>query len=262
MKKKSKFLVLTTALLISVSAPAAFAEENTAEQEVATVASGLVTNEAFLADITASYEDRLVRSERYTNEELNKMSDEEYIDAHLYYVEAEEAFCDKYREAEFEDRNMQYLFNKYCEGVDLEKQSCEDFLKDKDFGKWSVAWGEAYNLRADVIVELADLYNAEFSSIDDMRASVEARAAESTTATVTTDADKATITKAQQLLNDLGFLCGTADGDAGKRTISSVRRFQEMYGYSPIDGVIDDELIGQLEAAIEEKQTATAATAG
>lgn len=261
MKKKVIFLVLTTALVISASAPA-FAEESTAEQEVVTVASGLVTNEAFLADITASYEDRLVRSERYTNEELNKMSDEEYIDAHLYYVEAEESFCDKYREAEFEDRNMQYLFNKYCEGIDLEKQSCEDFLKDKDFGKWSVAWGEAYNLRADVIVELADLYNAEFSSIDDMRASVEARAAESTTFTATTDADKATITKAQQLLNDLGFLCGNPDGDAGKRTVSSVRRFQETYGYSPIDGVIDDELIGQLEAALEEKQTAAAATAG
>ena len=261
MKKKALLLVLTTALLISAPAMT-FAEEGTVEQETATVASGLVTNEAFLADITASYEDRLVRSERYTNEELNKMSDEEYIDAHLYYVEAEESFCNKYRKAEFEDRNMQYLFNKYCEGIDLEKQSCEDFLKDKDFGKWSVAWGEAYNLRADVIVELADLYNAEFSSIDEMRASVEARAAESTTFTATTDADKATITKAQQLLNDLGFLCGNPDGDAGKRTVTSVRRFQEVYGDSPIDGVIDDELIGQLEAAIEEKQTATAATGG
>ena len=111
-----------------------------------------------------------------------------------------------------------------------------------------------------MIVELADLYNAEFSSIDDMRANVEARAAESTAATATTDADKATITKAQQLLNDLGFLCGNPDGDAGKRTVASVRRFQEMYGYSPIDGVIDDELVEQLEAAIEERQTAAVAS--
>lgn len=252
---------MLTAAALTVAPVPAFAEEAAEPQQTAEVySSGLVTNEAFLADITASYEDRLVRSQKYTNEELNKMSDEEYIEAHLYYVEAEERFCDKYREAEFEDRNIQYLFNKYCEGVDLEKQSCEDFLKDRDFGKWSVAWGEAYNLRADVIVELADLYNAEFSSIDDMRANVEARAAESTAATATTDADKETITKAQQLLNDLGFLCGNPDGDAGKRTVASVRRFQEMYGYSPIDGVIDDELVEQLEAAIEERQTAAGAS--
>lgn len=130
-------MVLTTALLLSVPVPA-FAEESTAEQPAASVVSGLVTNEAFLADITASYEERLLRSGQYSNEELNKMTDEEYIEAHLYYVEAEERFCDKYRTAEFEDRNMQYLINKYCEGIDLETQSCEDFLKDKDFGKWSV----------------------------------------------------------------------------------------------------------------------------
>ena len=48
---------------------------------------------------------------------------------------------------------------------------------------------------------------------------------------------------------------------SGKRTVKSIKRFQEMYGYDPIDGMIDDELIGQLEdvaaqkAPVEETET-------
>ena len=43
--------------------------------------------------------------------------------------------------------------------------------------------------------------------------------------------------------------------------MKSIKRFQEMYGYDPIDGMIDDELIGQLEdvaaqkAPVEETET-------
>ena len=50
------------------------------------------------------------------------------------------------------------------------------------------------------------------------------------------------------------FFCGNADGISGKRTVKSIKRFQEMYGYDPIDGMIDDELIEQLETIAAEKE--------
>lgn len=65
--------------------------------------------------------------------------------------------------------------------------------------------------------------------------------------------DHATVQKAQQLLNDIGFYCGSADGISGKRTVKSIKRFQQMYGYSPEDGIIDTELIKQLETELKKK---------
>ena len=58
--------------------------------------------------------------------------------------------------------------------------------------------------------------------------------------------DPSKVTQVQELLNSLGFLCGTPDGIAGRQTASCIERFQNMYGYEPADGIIDDELITQL----------------
>lgn len=53
--------------------------------------------------------------------------------------------------------------------------------------------------------------------------------------------------KVQELLNALGFLCGTPDGICGRQTVSCIERFQTMYGFEPADGLIDDELLGQMQ---------------
>ncbi len=52
---------------------------------------------------------------------------------------------------------------------------------------------------------------------------------------------------ARSLLNALGFLCGTPDGICGRQTVSCIERFQTMYGFEPADGLIDDELLGQMQ---------------
>ena len=57
-----------------------------------------------------------------------------------------------------------------------------------------------------------------------------------------------------RMLNNIGFLCGTPDGIAGRQTTSCVERFQMMYGYEPADGIIDDELITQLTDILARKQ--------
>ena len=60
--------------------------------------------------------------------------------------------------------------------------------------------------------------------------------------------DPETVTLVQTLLNGAGFLCGAPDGIAGRQTASCIERFQLMYGYEPADGIIDDELISQLQS--------------
>ena len=65
--------------------------------------------------------------------------------------------------------------------------------------------------------------------------------------------DPETVLRTQELLNEIGFYCGNANGVAGRRTARMIRRFQEMYGYGPADGLIDDELLEQLEKAAAQK---------
>ena len=67
-------------------------------------------------------------------------------------------------------------------------------------------------------------------------------------------ADPQDVMKVQELLNNIGFLCGTPDGIAGRQTTSCVERFQMMYGYEPADGIIDEELITQLTDILSRKQ--------
>ena len=54
--------------------------------------------------------------------------------------------------------------------------------------------------------------------------------------------------------DDIGFRCGTPDGIAGRQTASSIERFQTMYGYEPADGIIDSELISQLQDRLARQQ--------
>ena len=72
--------------------------------------------------------------------------------------------------------------------------------------------------------------------------------------------DHETVRKVQQLLNGIGFYCGKEDGISGKLTVKLIKRFQEMYGYDPIDGMIDDELVKQLQKAYDEKNPTPPAT--
>ncbi len=213
----------------------------------------LKTTEEFLEDIKTSFDTRGARTERYTTSELNTMNNDEYVEAFLYFVEAEEPFYEEYKNAHFEDLNIQYLCNTYCTGVKSQLDGCRKYLEDKDFNSWDNTWQAAFNKRAYVIVELSEYYGVRFGDVSSMKEAVASLDSLNEAETRNASIDRETVRKVQELLNTIGFLCGNADGVSGKRTVKSIKRFQEMYGYDPVDGMIDEELIDQLEAIAAEK---------
>ena len=224
-------------------------EEDTVEEEPV-----LMDTQQFLDDIVASYNARSVAAGRYTNAELNTMSSDEYVQYLSGVVEAENSFYEKYKNAKFEDLNIQYLCKTYCEGVKSQIDCCEKYFENKDYVTWDNFWTAAYNKRSYVIVELAEYYNAPFTDISVMKENTVSLDSLNEAETRNAAVDRATVQKTQQLLNDIGFFCGNADGISGKRTVKSIKRFQEMYGYEPVDGMIDDELVSQLETELAKKQ--------
>lgn len=104
-----------------------------------------------------------------------------------------------------------------------------------------------------MIVELSDYYSLPFGDVEGMRVDTAAMDSLNEAETRNKAVDQMTVQKTQQLLNDIGFYCGKADGISGKRTVKSIKRFQQMYGYEPEDGMIDEELISQLETELSKK---------
>lgn len=214
----------------------------------------MMETQKFIDDIAASYNARFAVGGRYTEAELNTMSNDEYIQYLSGVVDAEKDFYEKYKNAVFDDLNIQYLCKTYCDGVKSQMDCCKNYFVDKDYERWINVWEAAYNKRSYVIVELSEYYNAPFGDVSVMKASTEAMDSLNEAETRNAAVDHATVQKTQQLLNDIGFFCGSADGISGKRTVKSIKRFQEMYGYEPIDGMIDDELISQLEDELAKKK--------
>ena len=67
--------------------------------------------------------------------------------------------------------------------------------------------------------------------------------------------DKNTVKQVQNALNEAGYDCGTADGVAGKRTVSAIKQYQTDRRLDPT-GVIDDALLvsmGLLENSAADK---------
>ena len=230
------------------------AEETSTMTEETDSEPVMMETQKFIDDIAASYNARFAVGGRYTEAELNTMSNDEYIQYLSGVVDAEKDFYEKYKNVVFEDLNIQYLCKTYCDGVKSQMDCCKNYFDDKDYERWGNVWDAAYNKRSYVIVELSEYYNAPFTDIKEMKANTEALDSLNEAETRNAAVDHATVQKTQQLLNDIGFLCGNADGISGKRTVKSIKRFQEMYGYEPIDGMIDDELISQLEDELAKKK--------
>ena len=228
-------------------------EEEQTEESTETVEK---TTEEFLEDIKTSYDKRSTVVDKYTISEINTLSNDEFVKWRQEAVEKEEEFYEEYKNAVFKDLNIQYLCRTYCDGVQSQKQATDRYFIKKDYDSYTTEWTSAYNKRSYVIVELAEYYNVPFGDITDMKENVAALDSLNEAETRNASVDKETVRKTQELLNTIGFFCGSADGVSGKRTVKSIKRFQEMYGYE-IDGIIDEELIGQLEAVAAEKGTAT-----
>ena len=228
-------------------------DENAKEEDVVEEEPVLMTTEEFLKDIVESYNNRSVVANKYTLSEMNTMSDDELFAYYIECAKTEQPFYDKYKNAVFEDLNIQYLCSQYIKGLGKQYQSEEDYAKTDSIEKAYSTYNSGYYNRAYVIVELSEYYDAPFGDISDMKTDTaimdSLNEAETRNATV----ESGKVKKTQELLNGIGFYCGSADGVSGKRTVKSIKRFQEMYGYEPNDGMIDDELIEQLQKVYDEK---------
>ena len=237
--------------------------EASTEMETEAIPQEIHMNEEdFFADILESYSERQIISNRYSVSELNTLSADETQFWHKELVEKELTYMSKYEYAVFDDLNVQYLCRRYVSGLRNQQKSYELYFDGGDPTKVDDYWTSGYYSRCYVIVELSEYYEIPFpqDGVADMKEVTDLldslNEAESRNASV----DSETVRKTQELLNGIGFFCGTADGVSGKRTVKSIKRFQEMYGFDPIDGIIDEELIGQLETVFNEKNLLEEAT--
>lgn len=225
-------------------------DESSDQEEEKTVQ---MDEEEFKTDIVNSYNGRQIVANKYTIAELNTMTSEETISYDEECAEAEREFYEKYKNAAFTDLNIQYLCSQYINGLNKQYNAQNIWEDTKDINQAVNEYNSGYYNRAYVIVELSDYYQLPFGDVESMRADTAAMDSLNEAETRNKDVEHATVQKTQQLLNDIGFYCGKADGLSGKRTVKSIKRFQQMYGYEPEDGMIDDELIGQLEAELAKK---------
>ena len=209
--------------------------------------------EEFKTDIVNSYNTRGVIATKFTNAEVNTMTSEEDVLYDEECAESERDFYEKYKNASFKDLNIQYLCNQYIGGLKKQYDAQKIWNDTKDYDKFYNEFQSGYYNRAYVIVELSDYYQLPFGDVEGMRTDTAAMDSLNEAETRNKAVDHATVQKTQQLLNDIGFYCGNADGISGKRTVKSIKRFQQMYGYEPEDGMIDEELIGQLKEELAKK---------
>lgn len=210
-------------------------------------------SEEFLKDIVDSYNDRSVVANKYTNAEINSMTYEEAVEYRESCAHSEDTFYEKYSNASFDDLNIQYLCLQYIKGLEKQYNAQNVWNETDDYNKFLTEYQSGYYNRAYVIVELSDYWNLAFGDVESMRNDTAYMDSFNEAETRNSAVDSSVSQKTQQLLNDIGFYCGAADGIPGKRTVKSIKRFQEMYGYEPADGMIDEELISQLETELDKK---------
>lgn len=163
-------------------------------------------------------------------------------------AEAERDFYEAYKGAQLESLNLQYLCDEYCAGLGKQYKAETAWKDTQDADKTSQLYSAGYYNRAYALVELHDYYSLELpDGYQDLKEAVDKMNAAAGAETRNASADSAAVKKVQELLNALGFLCGTPDGICGRQTVSCIERFQTMYGFEPADGLIDDELLGQMQ---------------
>ncbi len=222
-------------------------QEETEEEEAEWI---YVSADEFQDDIIASYMARAIVTDSCTDEEKAAMSDEETVAFYQSCVDAETVFYEKYKYAELSDLNLYCLCREYLSAIARQKDACAGYEKTGDMDAFLASWNEGYYERADAVLELTDCYGYIFGDVSSMRENTETERSAEAAAAADALVDEQTVQQVQQMLNEIGFYCGEADGDPGERTIRSIMHFQELFGYEPADGIIDDELISRLSQAL------------
>lgn len=203
---------------------------------------------AFLKDIGASFEKRQAQAGTCSADQIAQMSASDLWAYRFQCAEAERDFYEAYKGAQLESLNLQYLCDEYCAGLGKQYKAETTWKDTQDADKTSQLYSAGYYNRAYALVELHDYYSLELpDGYQDLKDAVDKMNAAAGAETRNASTDSATVKKVQELLNALGFLCGTPDGICGRQTVSCIERFQTMYGFEPADGLIDDELLGQMQ---------------
>ena len=213
------------------------------------------STEAFLADLAASFNARQESARTHTNEEVNAMSEADMWNFRFACAQVERPFYDSYHAAQFDDLNVLYLCSEYCLGLEKQFQAEEIWNTQGDADEANRLYTAGYYNRAYALVELCEFYGLDLADeYQNLKNAVVRMDEMSSEETRNASVDPAKVMQVQELLNSLGFLCGTPDGIAGRQTASCIERFQTMYGYDPADGIIDDELIGQMQNQLAARQ--------
>lgn len=211
--------------------------------------------DSFLADISKSFDARQETARRYTNEQVASMSQADMWAFRFKCADAEKDFYDSYSSAQFNDLNILYLCTEYCGGLKKQFDAEEVWNESQDSDKADKLYTAGYYNRAYALVELAQFYSLnladEYQNLKNAVSQMDALSGEETR---NAGADPAKVRQVQELLNEVGFRCGTPDGIAGRQTASSIERFQKMYGFDPADGIIDDQLVTDLSSILSKQQ--------
>ena len=211
--------------------------------------------DTFLQDVAASFNARQELARTYTTDQISAMSEADMWDFRFRFAEEERNFYNAYSGAQFDDLNVLYLCSEYCTGLGKQYQAKDVWNGSQDSAEANRLYTAGYYNRAYALVELSEYYGLdlaeEYKNLKNAVAQMDALSGEETR---NQGVDASVVTQVQELLNSIGFLCGAADGIPGRQTASCIERFQVMYGYEPADGVIDDELIGQLNEILARKQ--------
>lgn len=216
-----------------------------AEAEPETEQPGVPMEEKkFLKGIRKSLKKRTQAAVSYSESELGAMTNDELVEANAACCEEEREFYEKYRNAVFENKDIQYLCGQYMAGLKNQFDAYDTWKENGNISLYNELWDAGYAKRACAVCELADQYEIDFGDITEMRKKVEALEKKNGETPANTLGYEA-VAECQNCLNTLGFK-NVADGSWGARTSKMLKRFQLMYGYGPVDGVLTEEILGKL----------------
>lgn len=219
------------------------------DQEAASGGSAqLKDTDTFLKDLGESFAKRQQAAGQYSTDQLSGLSESELWDYRFSCAESERDFYNTYKDAQFNSLNVLYLCGEYCGGLGKQYQAEQVWNDSEDGEKASQLYTAGYYNRAYALVEFHDYYGLDladgYKNLKDAVTRMDNASGEETRNQGT---DPGAVKEIQEMLNSLGFLCGTPDGICGRQTVSCIERFQVMYGFDPADGLIDDELISQMK---------------
>ena len=220
-------------------------QEAASEEEPETEQPGEQMDEnKFLKGIRKSLRKRTKAAVSYSESELGAMTNDELVEANAQCCEAERGFYEKYKNAVFTNKDVQYLCGQYMAGLKNQFDAYDVWKEEGNISLYNELWDAGYAKRACAVCELAEQYEIDFGDITEMQKKVEALNKKNTE-TPGTELGYEAVLECQNCLNTLGFR-NTADGSWGARTSKMLKRFQLMYGYGPVDGILTEDALNNL----------------